>query len=214
MGGCVMRAYIRRAAVPAVLLSALAVGCTSGGTADKADPKPSASAKAVVDAASEEPSAAPSSSAPAAPELKVGETGTYDVGKTDDTGENYKVTSKMQVTVVSAKYVTPAEIDTTNKPEQGQFVKLTLTLKNVGKAPADFAAYGMMKWEDAQTAAQEATTLEGVGDGPDLDTTYKPGQSVTGSLVLDVARKGGTVSYVGTDNPSADAAFKVALPTS
>jgi hypothetical protein len=110
--------------------------------------------------------------------------------------------------------VTPAELDTTNKPEQGQFVKLTLTLKNVGKAPADFAAYGMMKWEDAQTAAQEATTLEGVGDGPDLDTTYKPGQSVTGSLVLDVARKGGTVSYVGTDDPSADAAFKVTLPTS
>jgi hypothetical protein len=161
----------------------------------------------------EEPSEAPSSSAPVA-ELKVGETGTYDVGETDDSGENFKVTSKMQVTVVSAKYVTPAEIDTTNKPEQGQFVKLTLTLKNVGNAPADFAAYGMMKWEDEQTAAQDATTLEGVGEGPDLDTTYKPGQSVTGSLVLDVARKGGTVSYVGTDDPSADAAFTVLLPTS
>ena len=208
-----MRAYVRRAAVPAVLLSALAAGCSSGGTADKADPKPSASAEAVVDASSKEPSETPSSSAPA-PELKVGETGTYDVGETDDTGENFKVTSKMQVTVVSAKYVTPAEIDTTNKPEQGQFVKLTLTLKNVGKAPAEFAAYGMMKWEDAQTAAHDATTLEGVGDGPDLDTTYKPGQSVTGSLVLDVARKGGTVSYVGTDDPNAAAAFKVTLPTS
>ncbi|MEU1200100.1 DUF4352 domain-containing protein [Streptomyces sp. NPDC005813] len=144
----------------------------------------------------------------------MGQTGTWPYGETDDTGENYQVTSKMQVKVVSATYVTPAEIDTTNKPEQGQFVKLTLTLKNVGDAPAKFAAYGMMKWEDDQTAAQDATTLEGVGDGPDLDTTYKPGQAVTGSLVLDIARKGGTVSYVGMDDPSADAAFVVKLPKS
>ncbi|MFF1689282.1 MULTISPECIES: hypothetical protein [unclassified Streptomyces] len=81
----------------------------------------------------------------------------------------------MQATVVSAKYVTPAEVDTTNEPEQGQYVALTLTFKNVGKAPAEVMTYGMMKWEDSKTAAQDATTLEGVGEGPELDTTYKPG---------------------------------------
>ncbi|MEV6128860.1 DUF4352 domain-containing protein [Streptomyces violaceusniger] len=144
--------------------------------------------------------------------VAVGETGTFGLGETDEYGENYKVTTKMQVTVVSAKYVTPAEVDTSNKPEQGQYVKLTLTLKNVGKAPAEIMTYGMMKWEDDQTAAQDASTLEGVGDGPDLDTTYKPGQAVTGSLVLDVARRGGRVSYVGVDDPDADAAFVVKLP--
>jgi hypothetical protein len=146
--------------------------------------------------------------------LSVGQTGTWDYGETDEYGENYKVTTKMQVTVVSAKYVTPAELDTSNEPENGQFVKLTLTLKNVGQAPAEVSTYGMMKWEDDQTAAQEATTLEGVGEGQDLDTTYKPGQSVTGSLVLDVGRKGGTVGYYGTDEPSGEPAFVVELPKS
>lgn len=210
MGGCAMRAYVRRAVVPAVLISAaLLTGCSSGG-GDKAAPKESASAAPVVEEqATEEPSEAPSPSA--APALKVGQSGTWDYGETDDLGE-FKVVTQMKTTVVSAKYVTPAELDTSNKPEHGQFVELTLKLENVGKAPAEVLTYGMMKWEDAQTAAQDASTLEGVGEGDSLDTTYKPGQSVTGKLVLDVGRRGGVVSYAGTEDPDADAAFKVELP--
>ncbi|MEU6665291.1 hypothetical protein [Streptomyces sp. NPDC046727] len=42
--------------------------------------------------------------------------------------------------------------------------------------------YGNLQWEDGQTAAQDATTLEGLGDGPDLDAEYKPGQGVTGKM--------------------------------
>ncbi|MFF1731136.1 DUF4352 domain-containing protein [Streptomyces sp. NPDC058247] len=211
-----MHAYIRRAVLltaPVVLVSALAVGCSSpepaaGGT----KPTPVEASASFAKQDDGKPAEEAPSTAPAAPSLKVGESGTFPTGKTDEYGENFKVTSKMQITVVSAKYVTPAEVDTTNKPEQGQYVKLTLTLKNVGKAPAEFAAYGMMMWEDDQTAAQDATTLEGVGEGPDLDTTYKPGQSVTGTLVLDIARKGGKVSYTGGDDPEADASFVVELP--
>ncbi|MFF1417650.1 DUF4352 domain-containing protein [Streptomyces sp. NPDC058280] len=154
-----------------------------------------------------EESADPSPSASEGPSLKVGDTGTYDVVETDEYGENPSVTTKMQVTVKGAKYVTPSEIDTTNEPKLGQYVVLTLTLKNVGKKPADFAAYGVTTWESKDTAAQDATTLEGVGEGPELDTTYKPGQSVTGSLVLDVGAKGGIVSYDGDT-------FRVELPTS
>lgn len=215
MGGCAMRAYIRRAVVPAIALSfALVTGCSSesdsGGTSKEAPV-----AEASVDAA-DAPVEEPSSSAPAAeaPVVKVGETKEWAYGETDEFGENYKVTSTMSVTVVSAKYVTPTEIDTTNEPEQGQFVELTLTLKNVGQAPAEVMLYGMLKWEDAEHAAQDATTLEGVGDGPELDTTYKPGQSVTGKVVLDVAAKGGKVSYTGTEDPNAEAAFVVELPSS
>jgi hypothetical protein len=208
-----MRAYIRRAVVPAVALSfALVTGCSSDDGGGEATSKQEPAAEASVEPA-DAPSSEPPSSAPA-PVVKVGETKTWDYGETDDYGENFKVTTKMSVTVVSAKYVTPAEIDTTNRPEQGQFVELTLTLKNVGKAPADVMLYGMLKWEDDQTAAQDATTLEGAGEGPELDTTYKPGQSVTGKVVLDVARKGGTVSYTGTDDPNAEAAFVVELPSS
>ncbi|WP_405620198.1 DUF4352 domain-containing protein [Streptomyces sp. NBC_00076] len=206
-----MRAYIRRACVPAVLISAvLLTGCSSAVTTE---PKADASAPPVVEETSAEPSETPSSSAPA-PKLGVGESGTFDVGKTDEYGENYKVTSKLEVTVVSAKYLTAAELDTSD-PEQGQYAELTLTVKNVGKAPAKFSSYGMMQWEDEQTAAQDATTLEGVGDGPDLDTTYKPGQSVTGKIILDITRKGGTVSYVASDDPEAEGpVFTVTMPKS
>lgn len=209
-----MRAHIRRAVAPAVLVSAvlLAAGCSSGGSSDEG--KPVATSAPAADTAAQEPSQTPSetlsSSAPA-PVLSVGQSGTWDYGETDDSG-NFKVTTQMKVTVVSAKYVTPEEVDTTNKPEHGQYVALTLTLKNVGKAPAEVMTYGMMKWEDDTTAAQDASTLEGVGEGDDLDTTYKPGQSVTGKLILDVGRRGGIVSYTGTDDPDADAAFKVKLP--
>jgi hypothetical protein len=202
-----MCAYIRRAVVPAVVLSLFVVGCSSGSEEKDASPQPQSSVEA-----SPEPSEATSSAAPV-PALSVGETGSFDVGETDEYGENFKVTSKLQVTVVSAKYVTPAEINTSNEPEHGQFVKLTLTLKNVGQAPAEFAGYGVMQWEDDETAAQDATTLEGVGDGPDLDTTYKPGQSVTGSMILDVARRGGIVSYGGSGDPEATGPlFTIKLP--
>ncbi|MFF1400232.1 DUF4352 domain-containing protein [Streptomyces sp. NPDC058287] len=213
-----MHAYIRRAVLltaPLALASALVTGCSSPEPTD-ADTKP-LPVEATASFAKEDdgkPAEEAPSTTPAAPSLKVGESGTFLTGKTDDYGENFKVTSKMQVTVVSAKYVTPAEVDTTNKPEQGQYVKLTLTFKNVGKAPAEVMTYGMMKWEDSKTAAQDATTLEGVGEGPELDTTYKPGQSVTGKLILDVARKGGTVSYFDNNSdPEAEGpSFKVALP--
>jgi len=215
MGGCAMRAYVRRAVVPAAVLSAaLLTGCSS--EPDKDRPAPTLSAS-VDPPAEEQPSQEPfeeaASSAPA-PVVGVGETEKFDIGETDEYGENYKVTTQMSVTVESARYVTPAEVDTTNEPEHGQYVELKLTLKNVGKAPAEIMTYGMMRWEDEQTAAQDATTLEGVGEGPELDTTYKPGQSVTGTLILDVARKGGTVGYYGTEDPSGEPAFVVELPAS
>ncbi|MEU8827757.1 DUF4352 domain-containing protein [Streptomyces sp. NPDC048636] len=198
--------YAVRAASVAVL-GAVLVGCSSDDGDDSSASAPSAPATAEK-AAKESPKPKP----PATPVIGVGESGTFATGKTDEYGENYRVTSKLRVTAVSAKYVTPAEVGTTNKPEQGQYVVLALTIKNVGKASAEFSSYGLMKWEDDQTAAQDATTLEGVGEGPDLDATYKPGQSLTGKLVLDVARRGGRVSYVGGDDPAPGPVFVVNLP--
>ncbi|MEV5319180.1 DUF4352 domain-containing protein [Streptomyces sp. NPDC052687] len=209
-----MRTYIRRAVMPAAVLSAvLLTGCSSEPDKDRPAPALSASVDSPAEEPSQEPLETAASSAPA-PVVKVGETAKWDVVETDEYGENPKVTTQMSVSVESARYVTPAEVDTTNEPEHGQYVELKLTLKNVGKAPAEIMTYGMMRWEDQQTAAQDATTLEGVGEGPELDTTYKPGQSVTGTLILDVARKGGTVGYYGTEDPSGEPAFVVELPAS
>ncbi len=158
------------------------------------------------------PSESASLSAPG-PVLKVGESGELETGETDDPGENYKATSKMSVKVVSAEYVTPGEVDTGNEPENGQFVKVTLTLKNVGDAPAEVMTYGRMEWENSNTARQKASTLEGVGDGRSIDTTYRPGQSITGFLILDVGEEGGTVSYNASEDPNAvGPLFSVTLP--
>jgi hypothetical protein len=200
---------MRRYVVPAALISAvLLTGCSSGSDDSAAQVTPSATHEAAqADAAA--PST-PSPSTTPVPVLKVGQTGTYGVGEADDAGA-YKVTSTMSVTVVSAKYVTPAELGTSNKPA-GQYVEVTLTFKNVGKAAARVETYGNLKWEDSSTAAQDVTTLEGVGSGASVDAEYKPGQSVTGKLVLDVARKGGTLTYTYTEDPDAEAVFKVALP--
>lgn len=210
MGGCAMRAYIRRAVVPAALLSvAVLAGCSSGSD-DKAAPVKTVIVTATPKGASQAPSAEPSSSS-SAQALSVGQTGTYDVGETDEYGEDYKVTGKMSVTVVSAKYVTAAQVGTTNKPK-GQYVELTLTFKNVGKSKARVMTYGNLQWEDSSTAAQDATTLEGVGEGPELDTEYRPGQGVTGKLILDVGRRGGVVSYTYTDDPEGRVPFQIKLP--
>ncbi|MFF3151233.1 DUF4352 domain-containing protein [Streptomyces sp. NPDC057927] len=200
-----MRAYIRRAVVPAVLLSALAVGCSSGGDS-KADPKPSASAEPVVDAASKEPSEAPSSSAPATPAIGVGGSSTYAAVDSSDAS----VKTQMQVTFKTAEFTTPLKLDTSNSPKNGRYVLVTLTVKNVGSAAGNFASYGAMKWQDETTAAQDCTTLESSGS-VDLDTTYQPGQSLTGSIVLDVPRDGGTVSYF--DAPG-DPSFTIRMPKS
>ncbi len=209
-----MRAYIRRAAVPAVLLSAvLMTGCSSESD-DKAAPT-----KTVVDDTQERSTikASPSASlspSPSATEsvLSVGQTGTYEVGETDDYGENYKPTGKMSVTFVSAKYVTPAEINTSSKPEHGQFVEVTLTFKNVGKSTARVETYGNLMWDDSSSAGQDATTLEGVGEGDDVDTDYKPGQGVTGKLVLDVGKRGGFVYYMFSEDPEGGTPFVLKLP--
>ncbi len=206
-----MKAFIRRALVSAAsvaVVGTLAVGCSS--ETEPLTPEKVSASELAAEPSADEP-VEPSPSASAAPAIKVGESGTLDFYETDEYGQNPKVATQLEVTVKSAQYVTPAQIGTANEPENGQFVKLTITVKNVGKAPGEFAAYGMMTWENANTAAQEATTLEGVGEGQDVDTTYKPGQSVTGSLILDVGAKGGTLSYANSIVDEAPA-FTIELP--
>lgn len=116
----------------------------------------------------------------------------------------------MRVTIVGIRYVTPAQINTTNKPK-GAYVDLKMTIQNVGTSTAEYSSYGQITWQDASTAAQDATTLEGIGAGPDLDATYRPGQGVTGDVILDVLHKGGVLAY--SDDPySGVDSFVVKVP--
>ncbi len=118
----------------AALLSTVLAGCSDDGgdggkgtgdpAASKARPATSTASTTTgsdTDAAGEAPldvpeekSEAKTAPAAAVPSLAVGEAGTYEVGETDEYGENFKVTSRMKVTVVSAEYVTPAQVNTTN----------------------------------------------------------------------------------------------------
>ncbi|WP_347728171.1 DUF4352 domain-containing protein [Streptomyces sp. CAU 1734] len=184
-------------------MSAAALIAASGIVGCSTEEKPSEPAKE-SSVAADKPSkpAEEPSSAPPAPVLSVGQSGTYTaVDSADET-----LTTKMQVTVKGVKYVDPAGVGTSTKAK-GQYAVLTLTVKNVGSKEGSFSSYGIMKWQDASTAAQNASTLETTGEGQELDTTYAPGQSATGDIVLDVARKGGSVNY-----GFADPLFTVTMP--
>ncbi|WP_328742892.1 DUF4352 domain-containing protein [Streptomyces caniferus] len=171
----------------ALVTAALATGCSSSSNAPGA--APAASEKAVEGKAADA-AAKPSEAPVKTPLVAVGKSGTYTA---DDSATHAK--AKMSITLKSVKYVSPSEINTTNRPK-GQYAVLTLTVKNVDTAnEGGFHPYGLMKWEDGRTAEQEASTLETTDTGQDVDATYRPGQIVTGDVVLDVPRKGGKVNF-------------------
>lgn len=122
--------------------------------------------------------------------LGVGESGTFTFV---DSSTDKKTTFK--VTVNEIKYIGESAEDDTTSPAEGQYVRLGITLKNIGQNQAHLLTYGLIEWEDADTAAQDATTLN-IPEGPQLDTKYKPGQAVTGKLILDVPKRGGVVNYI------------------
>ncbi|GGQ33385.1 DUF4352 domain-containing protein [Streptomyces roseolilacinus] len=189
-----------------LLAGVLVTGCSSTS-------EPTVSIEDLKRAASQaaSPTPSPSASVSPGPVLQVGQRSQFADIETDEYGENPRAVTTFGVTVKEATYVDAADIGSGEPAENGQFVRLTLAITNVGKANGDFTSYGAIKWEDEQTAAQDATTLH-LLDGPELDTEYKPGQSVTGSIVLDVARKGGTLTYWDSANSDAPA-FSITLPT-
>ncbi|MWA08471.1 DUF4352 domain-containing protein [Streptomyces sp. BA2] len=203
-----MRTYIRRAVLlttPLALASVLVTGCSdSKDSSAKTEPKKPATASADFEKVEVgEKAESPQTPAASAPTLSVGESGEFTIVDMKDASAK----ARMKVTVDSAKYATPTDVGT-DEPAHGQYVLLTLTIKNVGKVPGTISTYGAMQWEDEKTAAQDATTLE-IQENMTLDTMYEPGQSRSGKLVLDVGRKGGRVSYFAD---SEGPAFTVELP--
>ncbi|MFJ4768448.1 DUF4352 domain-containing protein [Streptomyces uncialis] len=189
------------------MTSAVAVGCSSGDTGDTADPAPSVSApvEPVVEESAEPVEEEPSSAAPSpGPTLSMGGSAEF---QSDDEGAG---TTTLKVTVASAKYVTPADINTETQPS-GEYVLLNLTVKNTGTKPAAFYSTGV-SWESDAEAARVATTYGGAfNDASRLSTTYKPGQSATGTLVLDVGAKGGSLTFF-RDSARVEPAVTVKLP--
>lgn len=205
-----MRTSIRRAVMltaPLALVSALVTGCSGASDAkDSSGKEPKGPATASADfekVEAGEKAGAPATPSASAPTLSVGESGEFSLVDMKDAS----VKARMKVTVDAAKYATPKDVGT-DEPAEGQYVLLTLTIKNVGKVPGTIATYGAMRWEDEKVAAQDATALE-IQENMELDTRYEPGRSMSGKLVLDVGRKGGTVSYV---KDSEGPAFTVELP--
>ncbi|MFF2008392.1 hypothetical protein ACFVWY_04850 [Streptomyces sp. NPDC058195] len=115
---------------------------------------------------------------------------TYDAPATVGGG-----TTRMSVWFEGIEYLSARDIGATGEPKRGQFVRITLTVKNVGTKNASFSSDGKIKWESDATAPQVVTTAEGVREGADLNTTYKPGQSLNGSFNLDIGGKEGKAAY-------------------
>ncbi|MEO3974913.1 hypothetical protein [Streptomyces sp. CAU 1734] len=196
-----------RGAVLTAVAGVFLTACTTTAEPDAAAPlvsRPPA-------ASSSKPAAESPAPSPAAPrgaaELVMGETGRWDDTESDGAGGDPVVHTTFEVTAEDARYVSAAEAGAPSPPKRGQYVILTLTIKNVGPKAAGFTSAGVIKWENEGTPARGASTSHSVG-GPDLDTTYAPGQSVTGKLLLDVGGTGGLVSYYD----GAATAFTISLP--
>ncbi|MEU6332753.1 DUF4352 domain-containing protein [Streptomyces sp. NPDC047049] len=185
-----MRPYSRNAAlfIVALAVTGAVAGCSSAST--DAAKKPSASSTA--------PGPEKSAEAPKGPvkppALSVGKTHTYTA--IDNSGN----ATTMSVTFHAAKYATPSEIGEA-KPK-GRYAVLTVEVTNAGHRDGTFTPYRNMRWKDRATTEQEVSTLISTGT-QDVGTTYHPGQGVTGDIVLDVPRKGGSVTYYDTRGTAA-----------
>ncbi|WP_078872524.1 DUF4352 domain-containing protein [Streptomyces sp. NRRL S-337] len=122
-----------------------------------------------------------------APVVTVGKTASYSAAN-GTTGAR----TTFSVTFHAAKYVTPSEISA-GKPK-GRYAVITIEVTNTGSRDGSFHPYGFMKWEGGSTLTQGVATLYSTGTQR-VDSTYHPGEAVTGDIVLDVPRKGGKVSY-------------------
>ncbi|MGW1375515.1 DUF4352 domain-containing protein [Streptomyces sp. NPDC002446] len=128
------------------------------------------------------------------PVVSVGKTVSYNAV---DISSGAKTT--MSVTFHAVKYVTASEVSAV-KPK-GRYAVVTVEVTNTGGKDGGFHPYGKMKWEDKGTAVQGVATMDSTGT-QSVDTTYHPGEAVTGDIVLDVPRKGGTVSYYDGTGPA------------
>ncbi|MFI0217233.1 DUF4352 domain-containing protein [Streptomyces lydicus] len=122
-----------------------------------------------------------------APVVAVGKTASYSAAN-GATGAR----TTFSVTFHAAKYVTASEISA-GKPK-GRYAVITLEVTNTGNRDGSFHPYGFMNWEGGHTVTQEIATLYSTGTQR-VDSTYHPGEAITGDLVLDVPYKGGKVSY-------------------
>ncbi|WP_146057586.1 DUF4352 domain-containing protein [Streptomyces sp. SM12] len=130
--------------------------------------------------------------------IGVGESAEWEIPEEDEYGDVVEggTPAVMRVTLDAAEWVgASAEHGTSGSPD-GEWLRLDLTVSNVGDAgDGTFSPYGLMYWESETHAAQDVGTLH-MPAGADVDTTYRPGQSVSGGIVLDVPERDGVVSYV------------------
>ncbi|MFI6873580.1 hypothetical protein ACIBL6_09095 [Streptomyces sp. NPDC050400] len=199
-----MSTYRRRAAllaVPAVLVAVLS-GCSSDAEPDARDAPqkvPTASTSDIEMGQAKKADGPPDDGIPSV--LPGGRT-MFKSGAT-----------AMTVAVGGVEYIDkPTDEDFMTTGDNGQFLRLRLTVMNTGKTEAEFSAVGVT-WESDKVAEQSASTLGSTNDLARLSTTYKPGQGVTGSVILDAGSKGGTVSFYDAQDTEAPA-FKVVLPSS
>ncbi|MGW1839680.1 DUF4352 domain-containing protein [Streptomyces sp. NPDC002067] len=170
----------------AVLTAGLATGCSSSG----GDSGPTASK---TGAPAGDLAVQPSGKSGKTP-ITIGESGTY---QAVDSASGAR--TQMSVTFKDMRAVQASEIHAT-KPPKHQYAVFTFTVKNTGDKNGAFHPQ-KLKWTDGQSPEQPAFTSEKSGSGQNLDTTYRPGQTVTGDVVLDMPGGSGALRYYDGSGP-------------
>ncbi|MHC5256256.1 DUF4352 domain-containing protein [Streptomyces sp. UC4497] len=198
-----MSIYVRRAffmAVPAVLIAVL-TGCSSGGETTaktKLSPVEASASSAKTDVGK------PADKAPSVDGIPVAKPGGKAVFESGATA--------MTVTVRDIEYGRESnDAGSTAMGDGKQFVRLDITVENTGKAAGEFDPSGAV-WESSKFAERDAATSR-ADDAATHVTTYKPGRSVDGEVILDVGARGGVVTFFDAEAPKAPV-FRVELPKS
>lgn len=166
-------------AASCAVLGLVLVGCSDDGGDKPPEESSTPAAAAPVDAGNPVK----------APTLGVGQSA--DFAASDDTRE---VATRFKVTYRSATIISAEEAeDAAEQPPGGVYVRVGLTVENVGKQTGVLSGMAF-KWSSSSTAEQSATTLADP-IGADITTTYQPGQSVTGDVVLYALERGGEFVY-------------------
>ncbi|MEU7039853.1 hypothetical protein AB0A77_02190 [Streptomyces varsoviensis] len=195
-----MRSSFRRAALLAsaiALAGAFTVGCSSSHDGSKGSASSESTPNAQAKAAGDEPANVP-------PTLDVGQSTTFDMPATATTTTKFRITVKRAVALSDTEAA-----DMMLDEKKGKYTRLELTVENVGSVPAQFLTYDQMTWESADTPVQPSNA-DTTTDGPDLETTYKPGQKLTGGMTVQGQTRGGVVTYYA--KVGGPVSFRIKLP--
>jgi hypothetical protein len=206
-----MRTPVAFAAL-ALLAGTLAAGCSEGD--DSAERPPAETTAAATPESSPETTAeaSPTPDRPEVPRLNVGDSATWETTHPDNRDQR----TEMSVTVEDVSYVRGTDVEEENRfsdPEDDLYVRLELTVANLGDEPGVFLPMGYgMEWAVRDSAFAGPVSVADIVREPAVPVGYEPGDEYTGHLYFLIDRPTGILTYVETATGDRLEMFEIALP--